>query len=78
MAGRNPAIDVLKSLVIVTVVWIHVVPANSEPQPLVRWVHLCTRFAVPALFFTSGMLAWGCRRSWSDFARQRLPRLLGP
>lgn len=77
-AARIPAIDVLKTLAILTVVWIHAFPANVEPQPLIRQLHYFTRFAVPALFFTSGMLAWGGRRPWGDFVRRRLPRLLGP
>ena len=79
--GRNPAIDWIKAIGIVCVVFIHCLPSFLDPQaiPLETWLHAMTSFAVPGFLFASGFLyaEQRDRPRWATL-RRRLRRILVP
>ncbi|MAJ58824.1 MAG: hypothetical protein CBC48_01990 [bacterium TMED88] len=79
--GRNPAIDWIKAVGILCVVFIHCLPSflNPDATPLETWLHAMTSFAVPGFLFASGFLYAEQRErpSWATM-RRRLRRILIP
>lgn len=78
-AERQSAIDVLKAVAIVTVVWIHAFEHWPLPKVQLHW-HLMflTRFAVPTFFFTSGFLYFAATPISANVIWRRLRRLAVP
>mmetsp|Transcript_139520 Transcript_139520/g.347940 ORF Transcript_139520/g.347940 Transcript_139520/m.347940 type:complete len:360 (-) Transcript_139520:534-1613(-) len=78
---RNPEIDWIKAIGIVTVVLIHSLPTTLTGQisDMDGWIGRMTRFAVPGFLACSGFLFAGSRSSRKISAmQQRLKRLLLP
>jgi len=76
---RCTAIDVLKALAIVTVVWIHAYERWPLPHVPLLWdMMMLTRFAVPAFFFTSGFLYFSSTPIPAAVVARRLHRVLVP
>lgn len=78
-ADRLPEVALMRSLAIVTVVWIHALPPEFDTArlPIDRWLGDVTRFAVPVFVFAAGYLA--ARHPLpAGWTRRRLGRLVLP
>jgi surface polysaccharide O-acyltransferase-like enzyme len=77
MARRFAEIDALKSIGIVTVVFIHSIRAPFDPMipPLEIWLGHLTRFGVPAFLAASGFLYAGVTSDAKRATLQRLRRI---
>ena len=78
---RNPAIDWIKAIGILSVVFIHCLPSFLDPgvSRADIWLHSMTGFAVPGFLFASGFLYASQRdQPWQVMLRRRLKRILIP
>ena len=78
---RNSAIDWIKAIGILSVVFIHCLPSFLDPgvSGVDIWLHSMTGFAVPGFLFASGFLYASQRdQPWRVMLGRRLKRLLIP